>query len=484
MTIQTDLSGKDDQFLNTLSKSVTENLIEKIENHFDDLLDNKPDVRIESMVILDGEGEKQHSQCRLVRVKLFFQSSGSRLRIEKSLIELKLSFGNSCNRNNQWSNDAIHYDVASRRRIRKRFVSGAFSDGYFSAKVSNVLLCPQIKLDEDEYNVSDDGSILTLTREGFESVSFDEFATTPSGQMRVCLNYLRKIKYIPMPMTDGAVEVDLKQKYLWIMSLVSSALSVVSLTLGLTVYFCVPNLRSIPGKIIMLLMTSLLFALVFHQVSYFAVNNKSGCIAVATVLHLSWLSVFLCTQTANFHMWRTFTSMEVGSRSERILLKYVMYIYGLPVCLVCVVLATGLAMHSDVWWGYGGSKCFINDINLLIGLFICPVALICVLNILFFTLTFRAITRSPTAENNQRKRNELAIFARLTTVTGVSWLLQIIDSFLPFTYFTFISTIINSLQGLSIFIAFIVNKRVWGLLLERFNPSDNANSSKTTRHTT
>ncbi|KAK3097944.1 hypothetical protein FSP39_014723 [Pinctada imbricata] len=460
--------------------SLTDAFIQKVDSYFRSKLNVKPLVKVVAMEEYKREDGKTRNDCMFIRSKIFFRSSVPRLLIERYLISLRHRFQDSCIESMTHSNDRERIEKRETARIKKRFVTEPFYFGYFTAKVSNILVCPQIELDEDEYNTSEVNSFLTLTRNGFENKNlvFDEFATTPSGRLRICLEYLQNINYFPL--SSGTISVDMKKKYLWILSLASSTMSMISLMLGLICYLILPRLRTIPGKLIIMLMTSLLFTLIFQQFSYLSVQSGYGCISTAIFLHFSWLSLFICTQMANFHSWRTFTSKEVVSHtSDRILLKFLACILGAPTCLICINIIDGLIRHSDPFGGYGGSKCFIKDTYMLIALFICPVALICLLNIAFFSLTARAIKLTPKAESNQKKRDDLAIFVRLTTVTGVSWLLQIIDSFLPFTYFTFISTAINSLQGCFIFLAFIVNKRVIDLLRKRLCLADDVNSMQT-----
>ncbi|KAK3083363.1 hypothetical protein FSP39_020793 [Pinctada imbricata] len=372
-----------------------EGIKEDINKHLKELLGFRPYVRIESTKDDVNESLKKCSNCMQVTLKIFLNSSVSRLHIERSLIESKLLLENSSKSNTLFLNNTFKNELRGMTMLRKRSTVEQNSQRYFGAKVSKVLLCPQIELEAYEYNISNDDSALVLTRGGFGGVAFDEFALTPDGNMRVCLEYLQKIQYLPIQSVDLTTPVDHQQRYLWIMSLAASVASVLSLILGLAVYLILPSLRTIPGKLIMILMASLLFTLTFLQLSYFAVNAYYGCITVAIVLHFSWLAAFMCTQTANFHMWRTFTSKEVGQPSARFLMKYLMYILGMPSSLVCINIAFGWAKYSDPFYGYGGGKCFIKDKYLLIGLFIIPVALICVLNLLFFSLTALAYQKDP-----------------------------------------------------------------------------------------
>lgn len=132
--------------------------------------------------------------------------------------------------------------------------------------------------------------------------------------------------------------------------------------------------------------------------------------------------------------------------------------------------------NGDV--GYGNRMCFIDNPYSRLASFIIPLGVMCICSLSFFVKTINSIRNVPKVPGNQSVRNEFVIFFRLFTITGITWVLQIIDGFLPFSTFSYISSIINSLQGIAIFVAFFLNKRVIDCKCMAQNDSHNKPLSK------
>ena len=111
-----------------------------------------------------------------------------------------------------------------------------------------------------------------------------------------------------------------------------------------------------------------------------------------------------------------------------------------------------------------------------------PVLLICISNIFFFISTAITIHKTPNPADATKNREEMGIFIRLTSITGISWLLQIIDSFFPLSAFSFFATAVNLLQGLFIFFAFVVKRRNVNLLREKYIMNNDASLSGMVLH--
>jgi hypothetical protein len=63
----------------------------------------------------------------------------------------------------------------------------------------------------------------------------------------------------------------------------------------------------------------------------------------------------------------------------------------------------------------------------------------------------------------QSNQIHFTVYVKLFTITGISWIFQIIDAFIPMSAFSKIVSLLNALQGVFIFISYICNKRVLGL---------------------
>ncbi|CAC5383742.1 MTH [Mytilus coruscus] len=116
--------------------------------------------------------------------------------------------------------------------------------------------------------------------------------------------------------------------------------------------------------------------------------------------------------------------------------------------------------------GYGGSNCFISDIP-QIAAFICPVGVICVINIWLFGFTAYKLYTRPIIQSTANDKQDLFVYIKLFSLTGITWIGQIVDSFIPLSVFSFVVTLLTGLQGLFIFLSFVCNKRVinlyWGM---------------------
>ena len=342
-------------------------------------------------------------------------------------------------------------------------------DYFHMAKVSDVLICRQIELDEDEYNITDNKSLYLRRRDVI--TRFSNYDITPNGRVRVCLELLQELDYfVQVGMDASKNDVE---KYLWIVSLICTVVSVVCLSISLLIYCAFPVLRTIPGKLIMLLITSLLFTLVFQQLTFLVVGSHSGCVAIGIVLHIGSLTVFTCMNTCNFHMYKVFKSTKPRKQSTRVffdkaMVQYSVYIFCVPFLITTLNIIVHVILSSGSSIGYGGSKCFILNTVAIVVAFIIPVLLTCISNIFFFISTAITIHRTPNPAAATKSREEMGIFVRLTSITGISWLLQIIDSFFPLSAFSFVASAVNLLQGLFIFLSFAVNRRNFNLLREKY----------------
>ena len=339
------------------------------------------------------------------------------------------------------------------------------SQGYIQSKVSSVLLCKQIALDKTEYNIDQIGpghsNLFLLRKKKF--LSFDQFDVTPDGVVRVCVNVLNELNYF-----DGATAHDL-----WIITTVCNTLSMVCLVLALVTYLLFPSLRTVPGKLIICFMIILLLTLLFETLSHTIANVSHGCVIIGIFRHFLWLGVFSSMHVCNFHMFKVFRQKTNNAlnnvlHQRKKLCKYFIYAAFCPLTLVLIYLITHFLIHKNSSMGYGGVRCFIVNDILRIIFFILPIGIICFSNVAFFISTVFQIHKTQVVESNREARNDFLIFVKLTTITGVSWVFQIIDSFLAISAFSYFSTTLNSLQGALVCLAFIANKKVSSLYRNSF----------------
>ena len=360
---------------------------------------------------------------------------------------------------------------------------------YRKVKVSHLLLCRLIKLENEDFNMTESNTIHLLRHDII--VDHGQYEISPDGTVHVCYEYLKKIHFFGNATSEPPSHE--LERYLWIISLSCTIVSVIFLIISLLIYCLLPVLRTTPGKLIMLLMTSLLFTLTFLQLTSVVAGSDVGCTVVGVILHYSWLTVFTSMQASNFNMYKVFTSTKPRRHSsnvcwDKVMILNVLYSVLIPFIIVALHIAV-IAIFFGGSNSYGGRKCFILHRISTYVTFICPIVLICICNLYFFVITARSIHNTPIPEGNERERNEIGIFLRLTSITGLSWLLQVIDSFLPLTAFSFVASSINSLQGFFIFLSFTLNRRNIDLLRNKFDfktkytRSTNMSSTERLAHT-
>ncbi|XP_060074623.1 uncharacterized protein LOC132554334 [Ylistrum balloti] len=330
-----------------------------------------------------------------------------------------------------------------------------------SVYVSKVLLCQQIELESDEYDINMIKMELTIHSIG-KTLPFDKFQRSSHGRVRVCVEDVEAISDPVFEDVDSALAI---------LTLVCNIASLICLFLTFIVYLVNPTLQSIPGINNMCLVFALFFTQLSFQFGLTVSLDSTFCEVIGIILHVLWLSMFGCVNICSFHMFRVFSgigSYHALHNKVKTLRKYVMYSFGLPVVIVFVNTVFTLGFNKGQTTGYGVDKCFISSKISFIVTFLLPVILVCLSNIIFFSITAYKIRNTPRVDSNQENHRHFGIYVKLFIITGVSWLATVIEAFFPLSVVSYLTTILNGSQGVLIFLGFIVNKRVYVLLKEGY----------------
>ncbi|WAQ97230.1 hypothetical protein MAR_029920, partial [Mya arenaria] len=65
----------------------------------------------------------------------------------------------------------------------------------------------------------------------------------------------------------------------------------------------------------------------------------------------------------------------------------------------------------------------------------------------------------PVQKNVKKERNDLEIFVKLSTITGMTWIFGLINSVTQISFFSYLFIVLNACQGVFLFFAFICNRR-------------------------
>ncbi|XP_052687425.1 uncharacterized protein LOC128166354 [Crassostrea angulata] len=350
---------------------------------------------------------------------------------------------------------------------------------YKTVRISKLLTCVQVPLEFGEYHLDNQSRKLLVIGKN-KLFSYDLFEILPNGSARIC------IEDFNVGNDTGASSSDEQNQdaILSEITLILNVTSIMCLLISFLIYVFKKDLRTIPGKINMILILSLILTLTVFQLSKFGSSQKVACVGIGIALHYFWLVSFLTMTVTSFHMYRIFqfSNINTSAGSNDIFRVYIAFITLLPCVVVVLNIIISWQVSDNGIIGYGNRMCFIDNTYLRLASFIIPVGIMCLSSLFFFVRTIISIKRVPNVPGNQSVRNEFGIFCRLFTITGITWVLQIIDGFLPFTTFSYISSIINSLQGTAIFIAFFLNKRIINCKLTV--PKDSYNTTPPKREST
>ncbi|XP_021358437.1 uncharacterized protein LOC110453698 [Mizuhopecten yessoensis] len=333
--------------------------------------------------------------------------------------------------------------------------------------VSKLLLCPRVRIEKDRYEIDSRSRRMTLLPNG-PVLSFENYEFLANTSVLICVEDFKE-------MIEGRTsesEQDLLSSILGVLSFLCTCLSMVCLIITFLTYCFFAELRTIPGKNNMSLIFSLFFSQGLTQFGMIQTKHTIPCTIIAICIHFFWLSTFFSMNICSFHMFRVFVFplKEVKRAHRWTCFCYVCYIFGMSALIVILYIALSVTVFEVDNLGYtGNGKCFLTSFESVIATFISPVILVCVFNIVFFVVVAYKISTAPKVPSNKNVRQEFPLYVKLFVLTGATWTFQIIDAFIPLSVFSIISGIINSLQGVFIFLSYSVNSRVRKFYKERLS---------------
>lgn len=258
-----------------------------------------------------------------------------------------------------------------------------------------------------------------------------------------------------------------------IVSAVCSCLSVLALFTTFLTFWFLPTLRhSLPGKNNLMLTSVMLCSQVMFLVSSFApLGSKSlSCQIVGCLVHCFWLLSMFWMNVCTYHMLRVLTQAKLASLSSgnRQFLKYHTYATTSTILFVSINIVYTEVQYSS--FGYGKFTCYISYPEMILSTFALPTTLVIVSNICMFLFVIWQISKAPSVSKNvKNERNDIIVFAKLSTITGFTWVFGIVNIWLELVVFDYIFSVLNASQGVFIFLAFIVNARVSGKFKDRLS---------------
>ncbi|XP_068696775.1 uncharacterized protein [Montipora foliosa] len=284
----------------------------------------------------------------------------------------------------------------------------------------------------------------------------------------LCVNFSRNATKVAEQRRTGYL-TKTSPTSLQIMTFAGCITSVVSLLLLLVKYALFSELRNLPGRIIINLSLSLLL---YQGVFLLATkaSSREQCQVIAILLHYFVLCSFMWMNAMAYDVKKTFTSSDGGRESNRQgnhhkrLVKYCLYGWGVPAILMSFfVIIDQILIKGFIGYGEGEAYCFISKPKAVLYFFVAPIALIMLFNAfaLVHTVLHIVKTRKRTPKvTNQRHSTEVALICvKMASVMGVTWILGIAANVKALSFLWYPYVVLNSLQGLFIFLSFAVSGR-------------------------
>ncbi|XP_062595893.1 uncharacterized protein LOC134257267 [Saccostrea cucullata] len=399
--------------------------------------------------------------------------------LQKCLLTDDMRHGkNSRNLQNSWSVGSSWLTKTSMDGGNRTLASSVYRKTY----VNKLLLCQQVFLYPSEYVYNSATETLKI-REMDLTLPKDKFLLDADNSVRVCADELTKTFK-----TKRSIENNSNLLLPWI-TFICILISLICLSVTLIIYCLFSTLRTLPGLNNMCLIISLFFAQTMTIARPYALAIHSVAIVPSITLHFSWLSVFFWLQICSFHMFRVFTSKTHIIKSERentcIFIKYACYAYCFSGLIVLSHIIVNLVISNGHRTGYENRNNLVNDRIAFIVTVISPMVLICFSNSIFFVVTVHHIHTTPHAQKNRKPAVDVWVYVKLFCLTGLSWIFQVVDSFLSLSFLSYVVAILNGLQGLFLFLSLVCNGRVLRLCCKQkafdsstHNSSSRFNSSK------
>ncbi|XP_065925841.1 adhesion G protein-coupled receptor B1-like [Magallana gigas] len=277
-------------------------------------------------------------------------------------------------------------------------------------------------------------------------------------QRTVCqCNHLTNFAILMRPYTQVSEE----SPFLKTMSLVGVALSIAFTFLTSLIYILTWRFIRSDKNIMMLnICGSLILSYTIFISSVEQTANEVACVAITAIIHYFFLVTFFSMLGLGVYYFMsisvTYYALYVANnfKSKSRIRWFLGGIWGIPV----IITATNLG----AFWGKGyhlKSYCWLSIKSGSLYLFIIPVCLISLINILIIVSLLRVLFASSIVARSsiQRKASSgLRSLGTLLPVLGVTWLFGILAVNENAVVFQYLFVIANSFQGFFIFVSHVV----------------------------
>ncbi|XP_045615521.2 uncharacterized protein [Procambarus clarkii] len=318
------------------------------------------------------------------------------------------------------------------------------------------LECNKIMLSEDEFSLYENRTVYVE----FYNRSYQEGEyEVAEGGVLVCSPQTPTGKFSPVM---G-----------WV-SLAGLGLSCLCLLLHLAVFILVPELRNLSGKNLASLCLALLASYMCFIVNVFVNPGQKDCITLAAAMYYCFLSSFIWMSVVAFDIWYTFRRTKTdlrlisGKHWQRFLM-YSLYSWLLPAVATIIVVTIDVqqpeGIPEELLPSFGKRWCWFGHRKALLIFFAIPIVAIIIVNCILFISTAKIITETTqstsTMTTSPHHKNQYKMYMRLAVLMGFTWISGLVAGYLQLEAVWYVFVVLNTLQGVFIFLAFTCRSKVW-----------------------
>lgn len=307
-----------------------------------------------------------------------------------------------------------------------------------------------------------------------------------------------------------------------VLFLILLSISLGAMVLHMVMFFILYKHRSLHTKNLFSMICSLFWAEFLLVICSRSCSSEVGCYISTVIVYFCFMASFFWMNVMSFDVCKTFRSQHRRSKSHRVYIKYAIYAFGGPLMLTLVaVIVNELAPNSAVAPGFGTHGFWFSKRGGLLLFFCGPALFIFIANLAMLGVSIYdifqkqkdtqfAMVRSQSVKSkNKRAKKEadafindnseigeaangkdasklnqlqdkikegidkvtidkdrMILYLKLALIMGVPWIFALFDNVSSFCLYVF--NILNSLQGLFIFIAFDCKPKFLAEVCERF----------------
>lgn len=258
-------------------------------------------------------------------------------------------------------------------------------------------------------------------------------------------------------------------------SAVGLGVSISCLVAHLAVFTLVPDVRNLSGRNLASLALSLLAAYLCFLMGQLGNVGPQACQALAVTTYYFFLASFFWMSAMAFDVWRTLRvatrELRVSSGSQwRRFFLYCVASWFLPAVVVGLAVffdarSTGIPDEFRPLFGRYG--CWFGQRKALLVFFAGPAGALMLVNVTLFASTAVMVigsTKTSIKRSGSTARRNFSLYVRLSVMMGLSWTLGLIAGYLDVEVLWYLFVVLNTLEGLFIFVAFSCTHKVGSYL--------------------